>query len=122
MKETGKRLKEIRKEKGLSQEKMSRALEIKRTVYSKFELGENNVPEKHLIKFSETFGISLNWLLRGIGPKYIEDIDEKVFGNYGQEVMEMFDALSKDESMMHKVLGFYCKEKTLRSQGCTALD
>ncbi len=106
----GNRLKKIRDEKGLSQEEISEMLGVKRTTYSKFEIGANNIPVPRLVKIAQKLNVSLNWLLLGNGPKYIKDIGKINFGKFTADVNEMFNTMKKKKSMLHKILGFFYME------------
>jgi transcriptional regulator with XRE-family HTH domain len=118
MKESAQRLKALRMEKEFSQERMSRELGINRASYSRIELGVNNIPESHLIKISQTFGISLNWFLLGIKPKFIKDIHNQDFGEYSESVNELFDIMKRNKAAMHAILSiFYEKKKHLELMG-----
>ena len=58
-------LKEIRKIKGYSQVKVSMDLNISREAISNYETGKRNPDIEMLIKFSEYFNVSIDYLLRG---------------------------------------------------------
>lgn len=65
-KEIGLRIKELRKEKKLTQEKMAEMLDISQKHYSEVERGITGLSVAHYIKLSELFSVSLDYLLRGI--------------------------------------------------------
>ena len=58
-------LKEIRKIKGYSQVKVSMDLNISREAISNYETGKRNPDIEMLIKFSEYFNVSIDYLIRG---------------------------------------------------------
>jgi len=66
MNDYGKRLRIIRKEMGLSQEKMARKLEANTSSYRRYEKCEYSTPSDLLIKFDK-LGYSIDWLLTGNG-------------------------------------------------------
>jgi transcriptional regulator with XRE-family HTH domain len=68
-KEFGKRLKEIRKENGLSQSKMGDYLSISWRSFQNYETGLRTMPVDAALTFCEKFGIELQWLADGTGPK-----------------------------------------------------
>lgn len=59
----GSKIQELRKEKGLSQEKVSEKLEVSRQAISKWELDEAMPDTDNLIKLSNLFDISLDELV-----------------------------------------------------------
>jgi len=81
-KKIGERIREIRKGKGLTQIEFSKILGITQDKLSKYENGKVKVPIEILLKISEEFNISLDWLLKGKGPKICEKIfkfDEEIY-------------------------------------------
>lgn len=57
------RLKDLREDKDLKQEDVARFLNISQTNYSKYELGKINIPISSLIKLSEFYNTSIDYLL-----------------------------------------------------------
>ena len=57
------RIRELRKELGLSQEKMAKRLGMSQTGYSKYETGENDIPTHVLTALAEIFQTSVDYLL-----------------------------------------------------------
>lgn len=57
------RLKDLREDKDLKQEDVAKFLNISQTNYSKYELGKINIPISSLIKLSEFFNTSIDYLL-----------------------------------------------------------
>lgn len=57
------RIKELRKESGLSQEKIAKHLGMSQTGYSKYETGGNDIPTHVLIALAEIFQTSVDYLL-----------------------------------------------------------
>jgi len=58
-----KRLVELRKEKRLSQTQLSSILNMSQTGYSKYETGENDIPTSILIRLSDIFDASIDYIL-----------------------------------------------------------
>jgi transcriptional regulator with XRE-family HTH domain len=56
----GKRLKELRTKKGLSQEKFSFICELDRTYIASVEQGKRNISVVNIDKIAKAFGISVN--------------------------------------------------------------
>ena len=65
----GKRIKELRKQTGLSQEKFALKIGMDRTYYASIESGKRNVSLKNIEKISSGFDISISQLFIGVGNK-----------------------------------------------------
>lgn len=79
------RLKEIREDNDINQEKMANILGVKRSTYSLWELGINIIPLVHLSNFADYFNISIDYIL-GINnnrnsENLINGLDLKILGN-----------------------------------------
>ncbi|HSH25725.1 MAG TPA: RstR family transcriptional repressor [Massilibacterium sp.] len=77
-----KRLKYLRKKKGLSQQNMADFLGISRQGYGKYEDGKSEPDNKSLVKLAKYFGVSTDWLL----GRDEEDAEE-------QERIDMIDKI-----------------------------
>lgn len=62
----GKRLKELRNQKGLSQEKFALQIEMNRTYYASVEAGRRNVSLNNIKKIAEGLEVSLEDLFKGL--------------------------------------------------------
>ena len=71
----GEKLKKLRKARGLSQEDLANDLNVSRQSISKWELGESLPDTNHLIRVSDYFGVSLDYLLR---DKDLSEIKQQV--------------------------------------------
>ena len=56
-------IRQIRKERGLSQEDLAEILSTTQQQYSKYENGTNEIPVRHVITLCKFYGISADWLL-----------------------------------------------------------
>ncbi|MCS4488717.1 helix-turn-helix domain-containing protein [Streptococcus sciuri] len=65
----GKRIKELRKQTGLSQEKFAFKIGMDRTYYASIESGKRNVSLKNIEKIASGFNISISQLFIGIGDE-----------------------------------------------------
>ena len=65
----GKRIKELRKQTGLSQEKFASKIGMDRTYYASIESGKRNVSLKNIEKIASGFDISISQLFIGVGNK-----------------------------------------------------
>ena len=79
------RLKDIREDNDINQEKMSEILGINRSTYSLWELGINIIPLKSLCDFADYFDFSLDYVLGLTNDRKskssIKGIDLKILGN-----------------------------------------
>ena len=57
------RLRDMREDHDLSQEKLGRLLGIQQTVYSRYERGYQTIPLELLIKLADLYGVSADYLL-----------------------------------------------------------
>lgn len=86
----GLRLKQARKDKALTQEKISELLGISQKHYSEVERGITGLSVKHLIQISDILSISLNYLLKGVTSS--KDMPETVKTSI--EINELYYSLS----------------------------
>lgn len=64
---TGQRLKQLREEKGLSQEEVAKLIGVGRTTYLKYESGENR-PVRKLDELTRLFNVSSDYIM-GLSPE-----------------------------------------------------
>ena len=57
------RLREARKAAGLSQGQVAKLLKMHRPTISEIEAGNRRVPSEELVKFAETYDVTVSWLL-----------------------------------------------------------
>ena len=62
----GKRIQELRKKTGLSQEKFALQIGMDRTYFASVEAGKRNIAIRNLKKIADGLGVSLSELLEGI--------------------------------------------------------
>ena len=62
MKIFGKRLREVRKTKGLKQQELADRLGIKRNTYSDWENGKTEPSFESIVKLADLLDVSLDWL------------------------------------------------------------
>lgn len=65
MKLSGERIRQLRKQKGYTQEKPAQALNIDRSFYSRIESGKTSCSVDSLVRLSELFDVSLDYLVLG---------------------------------------------------------
>ena len=57
------RLRQIRTRRGFSQMDIANVLDMQQQQYSRYELGTNEIPVRHVITLCKFYGISSDWLL-----------------------------------------------------------
>lgn len=57
------RIRDLREDRGLNQTKIAKILGMSQTGYSKYETGENDIPTSILIKLSDFYDVSIDYLL-----------------------------------------------------------
>ena len=76
-----KRLKEIRQELHITQNDFAQACNVKLTAISKYETGLVKPGFEMLYKIAAVYKINLNWLILGIGEKFIQSVNLKTGTN-----------------------------------------
>ncbi|MCY7743686.1 helix-turn-helix transcriptional regulator [Bacillus licheniformis] len=71
----GDRLRELRESKKLTQDKLADVLGISRGTYAHYEINKRKPDYDMLIKIADFYGVSTDYLLRGIDPK----VQDKIF-------------------------------------------
>lgn len=106
----GKRLKDLRKRFGLSQQELADRIGCVNTLISMYEKGEKSPSEDNLIKMSNIFGVSTDYLLglenKSCNDAYINKLVEEL-GSYSRVIK-----LSKDSDISPDMLE--AQVKTLR--------
>ena len=89
----GKRLKWIRKGKGLTQQAFSKPLQTSSGYISEVEQGKKAPGSDFLLSLMRVWGISINWLLTGKGDPYLHPASKE--GPNGEERPSSPEGLSK---------------------------
>lgn len=58
-----KRIRDLREDRDLTQTQIAKILGMSQTGYSKYETGENDLPTQILIKLSDYYDVSIDYLL-----------------------------------------------------------
>ncbi len=93
------RIKELRKELGLTLEKFGEALGVQKSAVSKWERGENSVPEQMFKSICREFNVSENWLRTGEGEMYIPQTRNQEIVEFANRVMA-----EEDESFRKRLV------------------
>lgn len=56
-------IRNLREDKDLTQEELSKVLNVKQTTYSKYELGKINIPIEVFIRLADFYEVSVDYLL-----------------------------------------------------------
>lgn len=64
--EFGKRIRDLRQKKGLSQEKFALSIDMDRAYYASVERGKRNISIKNIKKIADGLGLSLEELFKGL--------------------------------------------------------
>ena len=67
LEEFGERVKDLRKNIGLSQEKFALKINMDRTYLASVEAGNRNISLRNIEKIADGFGISISELFQGVG-------------------------------------------------------
>ncbi len=119
--ETGNRIKSLRVEKGWSQDELGKKLNLDQGTISKMERGESEPTSKTLRMLKEIFGVTIDWIITGKGPKYPLPLETN------EEIMEIIDDFTENEPFMIAVLAYaydykarhlkeFLKKKTERNE------
>ena len=65
------RIRDLREDRDLTQTQVAKYLGMSQTGYSKYETGENDIPTAILIKLSDFYGTSIDYLLGQTNNKKI---------------------------------------------------
>lgn len=89
------RLKQLRKDKGLTQQEFADKLNIQRATYAKYEVGRNEPIDAVIALICDRFGVNEQWLRTGEGDMYVEI-------NRDDEMYRLVDELLADDSQEMK--------------------
>ena len=121
------RIKQLRKEKGLTQGQLADILGVTDKAVSKWEVGESNPDISLLAKLAEVFGVSVDYLLTGVSkekevviispkemlfktddPKYLEQISENdlnIVDMYEHKLVNVFSYLMDSKKIRSYIRG-----------------
>lgn len=101
------RMKRARNARGLTQAQISRYLSIDEEEYARIEAGEIFPGEIVYRRMRIEFGISLDWLLAGIGPMVVVEpyTDDAALSD--GELAQMLIMIKRMPMLKHAMLGFF---------------
>lgn len=68
----GNRINQLRERKGISQESLSKEMNLSREVICKWETGERDLKTEYTVKLADFFGVTCDFILRGIEAPNVE--------------------------------------------------
>ena len=83
------RLKELRKENGLTQKDLAKILYVNQSAVSKYELGTNLPENRFLVQLADYFNVSTDYLL-GKSDNRNESINNSIYEKKLKEILECF--------------------------------
>ena len=84
----GKRLKKMRKDKGINEEELAGIIGVQKSTVSLYKLGKNDPPDKVKIEIAKYFNISLDYLIGGIDepvPYFRKDLFVRLHDDMSEE-------------------------------------
>lgn len=108
------RLKALRTTRKLYQKDLAEFLQVDRTTYAKYETGDSEPPLATLIRLSEFYGVTLDYLV---------GLDDVKLSPDAQELLEIFSQLS--DAGRQIVLGTAAvtlRQESMRKDGSTASE
>ena len=91
----GCRLKEMRKERGLTQEQLAAAVNMSTVHLGNIELGKRGISVDLLLELSDALDVSIDFLIKG---KAYEFIQAKQLISNMRELLDEFEALTRNPS------------------------
>ena len=96
LKECGKRIQQLRKERGLTQEQLAEKLNVSQNTIAKIESGLRRPSIDFLLEISEFFKVSTNYLVFGVYDLYACEVDGKksIYCHFDNQDVEFFSIAS----------------------------
>ena len=100
LEEMGARLKKLREDAKMSQEKLAELLDCKRSTIINYEKGYTILPVARLDQYVQKFGVSADFILYGVDEEQTESITEQIqrMDNCGKKLEKLIDNLSHNVS------------------------
>lgn len=96
----GARLKKLREDAKMSQEKLAELLGCKRSTIINYEKGYTILPVARLDQYVQKFGVSADFILYGVDEEQTESLTEQIqrMDNCGKKLEKLIDNLSHNVS------------------------
>lgn len=114
------RIKELRKTLGLTLEKFGEALGVQKSAVSKWERGENSVPEQMVKSICREFSVNEEWLREGTGEMFlvpddetaalVSDLLEDADGEFYGMVLDVIRTYQQLQPESQEVLRNFCNQ------------
>ena len=92
----GERIAHLRKVKGISQRDLANAMYVKREVVTHWEVGDRDLKTEYTIKLADYFGVTCDYLLRGIQSENVDVAKVTGLNNKSIENIKMLARLSTE--------------------------
>lgn len=100
------RIKQIRRELGLTQAKFAERIGLKQNSIALIESGKRNISDQAVLSICREFGIMEDWIRHGDGPMYSPEATKEL-----DALAEKYDFTYRDYIFMEKL----CKDKNVRN-------
>jgi len=111
-KEIAARLRQVRKDKGMTQRDTGEVLGINFQHVSKYERAEFVPTFENLIKLIKHFSININWLLTGHGPMYLKPMKEYAVA----EDRLPLEKVREEDTMLQEIIEALVADETLKTK------
>ena len=101
------KLKTLRKDHGWSQGQLGKRIDIDPQRISKYEQGKSMPPAKTMVKIAEVFGVSLDYLMKGIGPDNTSALKNPKLSERFEEINSL---PQKDQDMLVAIIDAFVKK------------
>jgi transcriptional regulator with XRE-family HTH domain len=91
------RIKAIRLNEGLSQKEMANKLGIAVSTYQYYERGQRIPPADFIVKLINTYGVSPDWFLKGVGEMSDSGVKQSLNLDFMKEVIEAIEKVFEQE-------------------------
>ncbi len=106
----GSRLREVRLRLGLSQEKMGRLLNLKKSSFGKIERGECRPTARILRNLTDKYDVSMDYVFSGRGAIFFEDGNREP-GEFASDEEEMLYLMKKVPLVRYSMLNHFQRFK-----------
>ncbi len=97
-----KRLSELRKKKGIKQDEIAELLNVKRATVANYETGKRAPDYETIIKLADYYGVSCDYIIRGIKSEFAEVHNSTGLSNEAIEALQKIFKQSKGEYISDK--------------------
>ena len=84
----GKRVRELRIEKGMTMDAFGESMGIKRPSLSNIENGRNGISDRTILSICREYGVSEEWLRDGIGEMFVPVTQNEKIARFAGELMK----------------------------------